>query len=430
MKKRLLCLVLIPLLAVVSCENTANRSGDDRGESDKFPTEQSVGETEISLEIAEDDKQENIQISISPSSKKLVYGESVTFKAEFLGEPEDADDLTYQWYVRSPKAYFGSDGAFHEAFCLPMMIERSRFEKEILGKMPQGMKDAKLGHEPYKYIDAYYVLKDPDSVSGTESEDMKKKFPITEKYAVYILADATIHREKRNLHHLITTYTDYSYDDLHYDHELVGYEYGDTNEGDFVEDTDVWLPVTEGGYALKGGNSPEITVTPIRDVENDVELRCIATDYAGEKYYSTPVSYTFSPSENGDAQVAARVEAVTRRDDGYTLDLRAEVRDRYDLDYYYDVMWQIKNDRFEETRFAIDHTPDENDSEWYEYHYYSELMSSRFFRDGAETETEIRCKFSEYSYNVVEGKKEYTGNVYFSDIIKVSDVIEYVTGGS
>ena len=115
---------------------------------------------------------------------------------------------------------------------VPELIEKSRFENEILEKMPQ--KDEKgrtfvdevINKNPYTYMKAYFQLKDANSekLSEESKKKMMQTFPITKKYAVYMITTGTTVKEKKNLEHLITTYTDYTFDDLEADHEKVEFE--------------------------------------------------------------------------------------------------------------------------------------------------------------------------------------------------------------
>ncbi len=115
---------------------------------------------------------------------------------------------------------------------VPEMIEKSRFEEQILNKMPQtdenGKKiyDENIKKNPYEYMKAFFSLKDPKSEKLTEEskKDMMKTWPITEKYAIYILGSDTTVRDKKQLEYLITTYTDYTFDDIDQDHAKVEYE--------------------------------------------------------------------------------------------------------------------------------------------------------------------------------------------------------------
>ncbi len=115
---------------------------------------------------------------------------------------------------------------------VPEMIEKSRFEEQILNKMPQTDENGKkiydevIKKNPYEYMKAFFSLKDPKSEKLTEEskKDMMKTWPITERYAIYILGSDTTVRDKKQLEYLITTYTDYTFDDIDADHAKVEYE--------------------------------------------------------------------------------------------------------------------------------------------------------------------------------------------------------------
>ncbi len=115
---------------------------------------------------------------------------------------------------------------------VPEMIEKSRFEEEILNKMPQTDENGKkiydevINKNPYEYMKAFFSLKDPNSAKLTEEtkKDMMRTWPITEKYAIYIIGSDTTVRDKKQLEYLITTYTDYTFDDVDADHAKVEYE--------------------------------------------------------------------------------------------------------------------------------------------------------------------------------------------------------------
>ncbi|MBR3996255.1 MAG: hypothetical protein IKI97_13390 [Clostridia bacterium] len=108
---------------------------------------------------------------------------------------------------------------------VPEMIEKERFEENILNKMPNnGVADEYVGKVPYTYMRAYFnTLKDPNKpgLSSKSREDMLAAYPITNKYAVYILDPNATVLEKKKLEHLITKYTDYTFDDLDSDHAMV-----------------------------------------------------------------------------------------------------------------------------------------------------------------------------------------------------------------
>lgn len=115
---------------------------------------------------------------------------------------------------------------------VPELIEKSRFEREILEKMPRKDENGKnfvdevINKNPYTYMKAFFQLKDANSESLSEEsrKKMMQTFPITKKYAVYMITADTTLKDKKNLEHLITTYTDYTFDDLEADHEKVEFE--------------------------------------------------------------------------------------------------------------------------------------------------------------------------------------------------------------
>ncbi len=115
---------------------------------------------------------------------------------------------------------------------VPEVIEKSTFESRILEKMPQKdetgrtIVDEVINKNPYTYMKAYFQLKDAfdETMSENARNKMMQTFPITKKYAVYMLSTDTSVKEKKNLEHLINTYTDYTFDDLMADHAKVEHE--------------------------------------------------------------------------------------------------------------------------------------------------------------------------------------------------------------
>ncbi len=92
-------------------------------------------------------------------------------------------------------------------FIVPRQIEREAFETQILGYLDEDSRE-------YKKLTAYYSLKDPfdKSQSDVTIEAMKMKWPITEKYAIYVLDLGIGNREMLELEGYIkgTYYDDYS----------------------------------------------------------------------------------------------------------------------------------------------------------------------------------------------------------------------------
>ncbi|MBQ8577657.1 MAG: hypothetical protein IJ449_06805 [Clostridia bacterium] len=103
---------------------------------------------------------------------------------------------------------------------VPQMIEKSRFEEQILANMQ--------GNEfVLKKMNAFYSLKDPDDPSLTDRgvKEMMATFPITQKMAVYVFDPYATDRELNLIEGYILEYcTTYTYDELDYDHSLTEYE--------------------------------------------------------------------------------------------------------------------------------------------------------------------------------------------------------------
>ncbi len=116
---------------------------------------------------------------------------------------------------------------------VPDMMERSRFEELILDKMPHYDEDGKKIYDdylqkcPYDYMLAFYGngYKSLDNVfSETSKQSLLTSFPIIEKYDIYVLGSDTGKKDKEKLEYLITSYTDYSFDDMEEDYSMLEYE--------------------------------------------------------------------------------------------------------------------------------------------------------------------------------------------------------------
>ncbi len=97
-------------------------------------------------------------------------------------------------------------------YIVPRQIEKEAFEKQVLSYYSD--LDDKTQRDIYEYLTAFYILKDPNNPKETpESRDaMKTKWPITEKYAIYVLDPATVNREMIILegYFLDTAFNDYA----------------------------------------------------------------------------------------------------------------------------------------------------------------------------------------------------------------------------
>lgn len=92
-------------------------------------------------------------------------------------------------------------------YIVPWQIEKNAFEQNILGYLEEGSRE-------YDKLLAYYSLKDIDQPgqSAATIDAMKTKWPITEKYAIYVLDSGVGNRELLELEGYIknTYYDDYS----------------------------------------------------------------------------------------------------------------------------------------------------------------------------------------------------------------------------
>ena len=92
-------------------------------------------------------------------------------------------------------------------YLVPRQIEKTSFEEDILAYFDEDSRE-------YKKLAAYYELKDAtqEGISASTIDAMKTKWPITEKYAIYVLDPSIGNRELLELEGYIksTYYDDYS----------------------------------------------------------------------------------------------------------------------------------------------------------------------------------------------------------------------------
>lgn len=211
---------------------------------------------------------------------------------------------------------------------VPRLIEKSRFETLILDYIEDDWIRNKLA--------SFYTPKNPFDLSLTERaiKEMRAKFPITEKMAVYVCDPDIKARELSQLEGYIKTYcTAYSYEELDKDHQMTGYtgedaapplfklalEYTITEDGDL----EARLPANgirfdESAYKLK-----TITVLPFMG--------------AGSNNFT---GYTFIPDGDG---TLIRFEDVK----GSTYNISGSI---YGADYAYH---KIANQHTEVMRWPV-----------------------------------------------------------------------------
>ncbi len=158
----------------------------------------------------------------------------------------DGDNIKGQINVRNIKNGVRVEytiGREEARLLVPQMIKKERFEEQISSVMLAAIETYKVeggtreenkhyeeANHQYKRLMAFYLLQDPDAVTGTVKETMQKKYPITKKMAVYTLDESTTAAEKTRLESFIKTYCpDYSYEDLDEDHMITEYVAEDKN---------------------------------------------------------------------------------------------------------------------------------------------------------------------------------------------------------
>lgn len=109
-------------------------------------------------------------------------------------------------------------GKEQSKYLVPREIERTSFEENIISHF-----DTSSGE--YKKLSAYYALEDPfdETLSSSVLTSMKVKWPITEKYAIYVLDPGISNRELELLASYIEGNTEYSFDKMAEDYELINY---------------------------------------------------------------------------------------------------------------------------------------------------------------------------------------------------------------
>ncbi len=121
-----------------------------------------------------------------------------------------ASDETKQIHLSSTRTGMRAEytiGREAVKYIVPRQIEKEDFEKNILSYFEEGSRE-------YNKLTAYYQLKDPSQPGQSTAtvEAMKLKWPITEKYAIYVLDTAAGNRELLELEGYIkgTYYDDYA----------------------------------------------------------------------------------------------------------------------------------------------------------------------------------------------------------------------------
>ncbi len=181
---------------------------------------------------------------------------------------------------------------------VPRMIEKSRFEEMILEPIEEAHKNGEISYLDYLKIvqsGASYTLYDPNDPQNTSSQlvEMYKQYPITSKkgIAIYVFDTKTVDKELNKIEEIIKTHTQYTYNDLEYDHSLTEYVSQDTNPPIFK----MALEYTIG----ENGLSVRLPANSIRFNESIYQLESIKIlPYMGAGYVYND-GYNFYPDGAG-----------------------------------------------------------------------------------------------------------------------------------
>ncbi len=131
---------------------------------------------------------------------------------------------------------------------VPFMIEKGRFERDLLQPLYEATTDSDLSFEDYmalkksadlaeqakasaaesfefgQFYSFYelYDMSDP-TLTAREQSTILSIYPITEKYAIYVIDDNILAQKLNTLEEYIREYTEFSLDDMLTAHEEVGY---------------------------------------------------------------------------------------------------------------------------------------------------------------------------------------------------------------
>ncbi len=185
---------------------------------------------------------------------------------------------------------------------VPMMMEKERFESEILekftieNKAPEaGMTEEQLINQVEKdkrKLLAYYQLRDPDTyTSESAKRDILIKYPILQKYDFYEFNEQSSTRPKYEIEELIKEYTDYTYEQLQQDHELLEYQGNETNPPLFKMAIEYYLD--DNGLKVR---VPAKSISYNKSAFDITQLQILPFLGAGKQ---SETGYTFYPDGSG-----------------------------------------------------------------------------------------------------------------------------------
>lgn len=172
---------------------------------------------------------------------------------------------------------------------VPQMITKERFETVIWAKIEANA----TAFEKTKF-ESFYLLKDAaECVDEKSRTDLYLQFPITKKYAVYVIGSDTKDREYNQLEEIIKKYVpEYTYEELEYDHDLTEYTSTTTAPPLFrmaieykLEDTGLSATLAANSISFSEANYKLTSVTLL--------------PFFGAGNYKEYEGYTFMPDGSG-----------------------------------------------------------------------------------------------------------------------------------
>ena len=192
-------------------------------------------------------------------------------------------------------------GRMETRILLPILIERTRFEEEILAKFTVANKAPTTDMTPEQIEDqverdrkkllAYYTLRDLDAYKGSARDSVLIQYPIIEKYDFYEFNEQSSTRPKYQMETLIKEYTDYTYEDLQSDHLLLEYQGNETNPPLFKMAIEYYFD--EDGLKIR---VPAKSISYNRDTFTITQLQILPYLGAGKQ---DETGYTFYPDGSG-----------------------------------------------------------------------------------------------------------------------------------
>lgn len=197
---------------------------------------------------------------------------------------------------------------------LPMMIEEERFRTEILDKVTVANKApnpdmtpeqiaSQVARDKRKLEACYTHMSLENSTSEKAQRDLVLKYPILKKYSYYQFNDSST-RLKYEVEAIIKEYTDYTFEDIQNDHELLEYSGNETSPPLFKMAIEYYLD--ENGLKVR---VPAKSVNYNKSAFDIKALRILPYLGAGNQ---SETGYTFYPDGSGTLVRFENIGASTR----------------------------------------------------------------------------------------------------------------------